>query len=127
MSDVDATEVDDTTLADDYISVALERVNNILETTYTLSSDSTGDEWIDDIVATLTCAIVYKHLRPKLTYGPTNMFMWEWYEQTAYRLMSEIRPDKFEVIAYGIIVPKMGGARPPEPQILDNTTGDVKE
>lgn len=127
MSDVSTTEVDDTTLYDTYVPIALARVNNILETSYTVTNGTTEDGWIDDIVVTLTCAVVYKDLRPRLTYGPTNMFMWEWYEQTAYRLMAEIRPDKFQVIAYGILVPRIGSARTVEPEILDNTTGDVKE
>ena len=76
--------------------IVLARLNNILSSTYTITSHTTGSSTIliDEILSWLACAMVYSETQRGAMNTKEGMPQWMVYEQHALKLISEVNPKK---------------------------------
>lgn len=95
ISDITTTQFDDTTVEDQVYPVALSRYNHIMDTSETITSDTTGDELKDEILANLCASYCWRKLYKKAAFQDKKRY--KVFDQDAYAYMQEIDPSKFGI------------------------------
>jgi len=96
ITDYDSDRESDTAARSDYMTPALARYNGIMGTTETITSDTTGDTHADESIAWLAASICYSEEHTtKRDANRGGMFIWEIWEQQAYKTMFELDQTKF--------------------------------
>jgi hypothetical protein len=80
----------------DYMAPALVRFNGIMGTSHTITDDTTSDSHVDEAVAWMAASMNYSEDHTtKRDANRGGMFIWEIWEQQAYKVMFEIDQTKF--------------------------------
>jgi hypothetical protein len=76
--------------------VELAFYNEVMDETLAITTHSTGDDLVDEILSWLVAGFVYAELYRSKMHKSTGLLEWEWFEQQALKLMYARNPTKVE-------------------------------
>ena len=112
VSDITTLQYSNQNITDQVYLVALSRYNHIMDTSVTITTNTSSDELIDEIIANLCASYCWRKLYKKSIVG--NKPRHEIFDQDAYSYMKEIDPSKIgqneQTLAYFPLFTKRGKA-----------------
>lgn len=94
ISSIAASVVGNTEAEDQHMALALLTYNEIMGTTHTITTNSTGDLMVNDAIAFLATSYVYQKLMRTKMYKDTGMLEWQRFYQGALEIMYAVDPTK---------------------------------
>ena len=98
LSSIASGTVSDSDFTDKSEALAVEMYNEIMDTSVTVSTHTTGTLLTDEAIAQLSTAMVYQKLFRTKMFKDTGMLEWHRYMQGAYEVMHMQDPTKVEYI-----------------------------
>jgi len=97
ITDIPVSEIADADVRTDYTTPALARFNGIMGLTDTITTDTTGNTHKDEAIAWLAASMYHSgQYTTKRDESRGGLFIWEVWEQQAYKTMAEIDATKFD-------------------------------
>ena len=94
ISNISSPTLGDTEVEDQHIALALATYNEIMGTTHTISTSTTGDLMVNDSIAFLATSYVYQKLMRTKMFKDTGMLEWQRFYQGALEIMYSIDQTK---------------------------------
>jgi hypothetical protein len=99
LSSIASGTVSDSDFTDKSEALAVEMYNEIMDTSVTVSTHTTGTLLTDEAIAQLSTAMVYQKLFRTKMFKDTGMLEWHRYMQGAYEVMHMQDPTKIEYVS----------------------------
>ena len=98
LSSIASGTVSDSDFTDKSEALALEMYNEIMDTSETISTHTTGTLLTDEAIAQISTAMVYQKLFRTKMFKDTGMLEWHRFMQGAYEVMHMQDPTKVEYV-----------------------------
>ena len=96
LSNIAAGTISNSDVEDKHIALGLEMYNEIMDTSETISTNTTGTYLTDEAISHLATALAYQSIHRTRMYKDTGMLEWQRFMQSAYEMMYIINPTKIE-------------------------------
>jgi len=107
ISSIAAGTIGNSDVEDKYMALALQMYNEIMDTSLTISTNTTGTYLTDEAIANLTTGLAYQKIHRTKMYKDTGMLEWHRFMQAGYEVMHMQDPTKVEyIINRDIYIPR---------------------
>ena len=96
LSSIAAGTINNNDAEDKYIALALQVYNEIMDTSLTISTNTTGTYLSDEAISNLATGLAYQKIHRTKMYKDTGMLEWMRFMQSGYELMYLINPTKID-------------------------------
>jgi len=98
LSSIAAGTVSNSDFEDKYMTLALQMYNEIMDTSLTITLNTTGTYLTDEAIANLATALAYQKIHRSKMFKDTGMLEWHRFMQAGYEVMHMQDPTKVEYI-----------------------------
>ena len=98
LSSIAAGTISNSDFEDKYLALALEMYNEIMDTTETISTNTTGTYLTDEAISHLATALAYQKIHRTKMFKDTGMLEWHRFMQGGYEIMHMQDPTKVEFL-----------------------------
>ena len=98
LSSIAAGTVSNSDFEDKYMTLALQMYNEIMDTSLTITLNTTGTYLTDEAIANLATALAYQKIHRSKMFKDTGMLEWHQFMQAGYEVMHMQDPTKVEYI-----------------------------
>ena len=98
LSNITAGTISNSDFEDKYQTLALQMYNEIMDTSLTISTNTTGTYLTDEAMSHLATALAYQSIHRTKMYKDTGMLEWQRFLQGGYEIMHMQDPTKVEYI-----------------------------
>ena len=98
LSNIAAGTISNSDVEDKYITLGLQMYNEIMDTSETVSTNTTGTYLTDEAISHLATALAYQKIHRNKMWKDTGMLEWHRFMQGGYEVMHMQDPTKVEFI-----------------------------
>jgi len=98
LSNISVSTISDSDFADKFEALALETYNEIMDTSATITTNTTGTYLTDEAIAHLSTCLAYQKIHRTKMYKDTGMLEWQRFFQSGLEVMHMQDPTKVEYI-----------------------------
>ena len=98
LSNIAAGTISNSDVEDKHIALGLEMYNEIMDTSETISTNTTGTYLTDEAISHLATALAYQSIHRTKKYKDTGMLEWKRFLQGGFEIMHMQDPTKVEYI-----------------------------
>ena len=107
LSNIAAGTISNSDVEDKHIALALQMYNEIMDTSLTISTNTTGTYLTDEAISNIATGLAYQKIHRTKMYKDTGMLEWQRFMQGGYEVMHMQDPTKVEYIeARDIYIPR---------------------
>ena len=107
LSSIAAGTISNSDVEDKHIALGLEMYNEIMDTSETISTNTTGTYLTDEAISNIATGLAYQKIHRTKMYKDTGMLEWQRFMQGGYEVMHMQDPTKVEYIeARDIYIPR---------------------
>jgi hypothetical protein len=99
ISSIAAGTISNSDAEDKYIALALQVYNEIMDTSLTISTNTTGTYLSDEAISNLATGLAYQKIHRTKMYKDTGMLEWHRFMQAGYEVMHMQDPTKIEYVS----------------------------
>ena len=98
LANIAAGTISNSDVEDKYITLGLQMYNEIMDTSETVSTNTTGTYLTDEAISHLATALAYQKIHRTKMFKDTGMLEWHRFMQGAYEVMHMQDPTKVEYV-----------------------------
>ena len=98
LSNIAAGTISNSDVEDKYITLGLQMYNEIMDTSETVSTNTTGTYLTDEAISHLATALAYQKIHRTKMFKDSGMLEWHRFMQGAYEVMHMQDPTKVEYV-----------------------------
>ena len=98
LSNIAAGTISNSDFEDKYQTLALQMYNEIMDTSLTITTNTTGTYLSDEAISHLATALAYQKIHRTKMFKDTGMLEWQRFTQGSYEIMHMQDPTKIEYI-----------------------------
>ncbi len=98
LSNIAAGTISNLDFEDKYQTLALQMYNEIMDTSLTITTNTTGTYLSDEAISHLATALAYQKIHRTKMFKDTGMLEWQRFTQGSYEIMHMQDPTKIEYI-----------------------------
>ena len=99
LSNIAAGTISNSDFEDKYMTLALQMYNEIMDTSETISTNTTGTYLTDEAISHLATALAYQKIHRTKMFKDSGMLEWHRFMQGGYEIMHMQDPTKVEYIS----------------------------
>ena len=99
ISSIAASTISNADFEDKYQALALQMYNEIMDTSLTISTNTTGTYLSDEAISNLATGLAYQKIHRTKMYKDTGMLEWHRFMQAGYEIMHMQDPTKIEYVS----------------------------
>ena len=99
LSSIASGTISDSDFEDKYMTLALQMYNEIMDTSETISTNTTGTYLTDEAISHLATALAYQKIHRTKMFKDSGMLEWHRFMQGGYEIMHMQDPTKVEYIS----------------------------
>ena len=99
LSNIAAGTISNSDVEDKYITLGLQMYNEIMDTSETVSTNTTGTYLTDEAISHLATALAYQKIHRTKMFKDSGMLEWHRFMQGGYEIMHMQDPTKVEYIS----------------------------
>ena len=99
LSNIAAGTISNSDFEDKYMTLALQMYNEIMDTSETVSTNTTGTYLTDEAISHLATALAYQKIHRTKMFKDSGMLEWHRFMQGGYEIMHMQDPTKVEYIS----------------------------